>query len=174
VAGNQGAPQPAPLDPSEQAALNATWQAPSNTPGMGGFLGDLGNKLAQTEAIQQGANAKAQLAQEVGSHAQMRVDPAQVEALAKFFEDEAQKLGDRVDDLQQLATIPAPGHDPVSSRAVALYAKVAAGDPQSYLDNYNKLGQIFQDTAANLRASAQQTRTDDEHAQHGFGGTNRG
>lgn len=173
MAGNEGAQPNVPLDPSDQAAYNATWQAPG-TPGAFGFaaLGDVANKMAQTANIQNAANLKAQLAQELGTHSRMRVDPEQVDSLAKFFEDEAQALADHLQDAQQLASVAAPGQDPISTQAAVAYGTVASGNSQSYLDNVAKLQQVFHDTAANLRASAQQTRTNDEDAASGLRGGN--
>jgi len=44
-----------------------------------------------------------------------------------------------------------------------IFSKVGGGDDQAYFDNYMKLIDVFKDTAANLQASAQQTRTDEQN-----------
>lgn len=172
MAGNDGAPSNVPLDPSDQAAYSATWQAPMSDPGFMGGIADVATKMAQTANLQNAANLKAQLAQETGSHSKMRVDPSQVDSLAKFFEDEAQALADHLADSQQLASVSPPGHDPISTQAATAYGKVASGGPEAYLNNVTKLQQVFHATAANLRASAQQSRSSDEDAASGLhGGT---
>jgi uncharacterized protein YukE len=171
VAGNEGAQPNVPLDPSDQAAYNATWQEPT-APGLFNAVGDVANKMVQTANIQNAANLKAQLAQDLSSHSMMRVDPSQVESLAKFFEDEANKLDDHLQDSQELASVTPPGQDPVSTQAATAYGTVASGSPQAYLDNVAKLQKVFEETAQNLRASAQQTRTDDENAASGLRGGN--
>lgn len=145
VAGNQGAQPGAPQ-----------WQAPTNV----------------NTALQDSTNLRTQLGQEVSSNMRMRIDPDQVDSLAKFFEDEARALRDRMQDLYDLQSVSAPGTDPVSTQAATAYGTVASGGPASYLDNYKKLTQVFHDTATNLRASAQQTRTNDENAASGLHGGN--
>lgn len=169
MTGNEGTQPNVPLDPSDQAAYNAIWQAPG-APGFLGAVGDVATKMAETANLQNTANLKAQLAQDLGSHSRMRVDPSQVDSLAKFFEDQADKLNDHLQDSQRLATVTPPGQDPVSTQAASAFGVVATGNPQSYLDNVAKLQKVFTDTAQNLRASAQQTRTDDENAASGLKG----
>ncbi|MFD0487145.1 hypothetical protein ACFQ0O_09020 [Saccharopolyspora spinosporotrichia] len=116
------------------------------------------------------AASKADAAQKIAAGATMRVEPDQVDKLAQFFEDEAEKMTEREGDLNRLSMIKPPGKDPVSTRAVAEYEKVGAGDDSAYLDNYQKLAKVFRETAANLRASAQQTRLDDQNAEDSFRG----
>jgi hypothetical protein len=170
VAANEGAqPNPAPLDATDQAAVQNAWQT---TGPQDFFLGGLAQKMAATAQIQDHANRKAELAQAVSSGSQMRVDPAEVDALARFFEDEAQRLEGRERAVTELATIEPPGTDPVSTQAASKYGEVASGNGQGYLENYKKLAQVFHDTAASLRTSAQQTRTNDQDAADSFRGGN--
>lgn len=171
MAGNDGTSN-VPLDPSDQAAYNATWQTPTSGPGFMSGIADVVTKMGQTANLQNAANLKAQLAQEIGTHSKMRVDPDQVDSLAKFFEDEAQSLADHLADSQQLASVPPPGGDPISTQAATAYGNVASGGPEAYLNNVTKLQQVFHSTAANLRASAQQSRSSDEDAASGLKGGN--
>lgn len=116
------------------------------------------------ENVQERAGKKAELAQAMSASSQMRVDPAEVDNLAKFFEDEAQGLEDRGFDLEKIYSISAPGNDPVSTQAAQVYGQVGAGDDRAYFENYMKLAQVFRQTADSLRASAKQTRSDDQDA----------
>lgn len=118
--------------------------------------------LSAQSDVQERADKKAELAQSMSAGTQMRVDPAEADNLAQFFEDEAQGLDDRSYDVQELSLVSAPGGDPVSSGVAQAYGQVAAGDARAYFDNYMKLAQVFRDTANSLRAFAKQTRTDDQ------------
>ncbi|WP_263248564.1 hypothetical protein [Saccharopolyspora rosea] len=121
----------------------------------------------------QRASAKADLAKALDAGATMLVDPDKVDGLARFFEDEAKGLRKRQRDVNDLASIDPPGTDPVSTQVAAKYGEVAAGDDSAYLDNYLKLADRFDEVAANLRAHATQTRTDEQNAVEGFRGVNR-
>ena len=118
--------------------------------------------LSAQADVQERADKKAQLAQTMSAGTQMRVDPVEVENLAKFFDDEAEGLWDRLMDVQSLADVEAPGTDPVSIGAADAYGKVGAGDTRAYGDNYRQLIKVFRDTANSLRSNAKQTRTDDQ------------
>lgn len=118
--------------------------------------------LSAQANVQERADKKAELAQTMSAGTQMRVDPAEVEDLAKFFEDEAQGLANRNADVRLLGYVEAPGTDPVSIGASDAYGRVGAGDDRAYGDNYLKLIDVFKKTAESLRASAKQTRTDDQ------------
>ncbi|TDD85663.1 hypothetical protein E1202_20470 [Saccharopolyspora karakumensis] len=105
---------------------------------------------------------KAALAQSQSAGGSMRIEPDKVDELASFFEAEALAMEAREADVFELATVPTAGKDPVSVSAASTYGQVAEGDEQAYLTNYRKLARVFKDTAANLRASATQTRTNDQ------------
>ncbi|WP_017974714.1 hypothetical protein [Actinopolyspora halophila] len=154
------------LDATDQAAMDAATQMPD-----GPVLGGLAEVATDIARISDRANTKAELAQSLSSNTRMVVDPEEVDDLAKFFEEKAEELLDRRTDLQELANVPPPGTDPVSTGAASLHGQVASGDDQSYMPNYLKLAQVFNDTAASLRSNAKQTRTDDENAADSF---NRG
>lgn len=126
--------------------------------------------LSAQSDVQERADKKAELAQSMSSGTQMRVDPAEVEDLARFFDDEAQGLEDRLIDVQGLGQVEAPGTDPVSTGAASAYGKVGAGDDRAYTENYLKLIDVFKKTSESLRASAKQTRTDDQDAADAFKG----
>ena len=120
--------------------------------------------------VQDRADKKAELAQTMSAGTQMRVDPAEMDNLAQFFEDEARGLADRMADIRSLADVEAPGTDPVSTGAADVYGKVGDGDARAYGDNYRKLIDVFMVTADTLRASSKQTRTDDQDAADAFKG----
>ncbi|MEU5845466.1 hypothetical protein [Saccharopolyspora shandongensis] len=134
----------------------------------GGWIAPVG-AFASTTAR---AADKAAFARSQDAGGMMRVDPDKVDEVARFFEDEAQAMQDRVLDIQQLASVEPPGLDPVSSQAAPVYSQVAAGSGSGYMENYLGLAEVFAQTAANLRASAQQTRTDDQNAADSFRGGN--
>lgn len=96
----------------------------------------------------------------------MRIEPDKVDELARFFEEEAEKMEMREQDVALLADVPAPGVDPVSTGAVATYAKVAVGSPTAYMENYQQLATVFKDAANALRESSRQVRTDDDTSAH--------
>ncbi|ASU77148.1 hypothetical protein CDG81_01120 [Actinopolyspora erythraea] len=152
--------KPVELDAADQAAMeNTVNELPAS------FLtGTTAQKIVEIARIQERANDKAQLAEARGEDTRMVVDPEEVDALASFFEGKAEELQDRVDDIQQLGSVPAPGTDPVSAGAAEQHGRVGAGDERAYLENYLELVKVFQDTAASLRSSATQTRTDDAEA----------
>ena len=118
--------------------------------------------LSAQANVQDRADKKAELAQSMSAGTQMRVDPAEVDSLAKFFEGEAGALRNRLTDVQDLARVEAPGTDPVSTGAASAYGNVGAGDDRAYGENYRKLIDVFMKTADSLRASAGQTRRDDQ------------
>lgn len=111
---------------------------------------------------------KAALAQAQSAGGAMRIEPDQVDEVARFFEDEARAMEARQREVNYLSRVKAPGKDPVSIQAANKYGQVGAGNDQAYADNYLKLAKVFKDTAANLRASAQQTRTDDQNSADGL------
>ena len=160
MAGGEG--DQIPLDMQDQAAIHHAFNNGGN----------LFQNMAESAQIMQHAAMKAQLAQSMSAGTTMRVDPAQVDKLAAFFEDEAEAMQKRQRDVFRLGKVKAPGHDPVSTQAADTYGKVGSGDANAYSENYMKLAQVFRDTAANLRANAQQTRTDDQNAEDGFRGGN--
>ena len=171
--GTEGAQTPAPLDATDKAALqnaelNSKVMAPCTPDNPhGGALPD----QHMVNQIHERANRKAELAHAMDAGgARMRVDPAEVDALAKFFEDEAQGLLGRAREIQKLSQVTPPGLDPVSKDAAKVYGQVGEGNAQAYMDNYLKLADTFNGTAANLRKNAQQTRTDDQNAADGFRG----
>lgn len=154
----------------EEIQLDATDQAyMHHRMSQGGFFNPTAQVVAVAETLSR-AQTKAALAQSQAAGGSMLVDPDQIDKLAQFFEDEAQALADRVVDVQQLAELKPAGRDPVSTQATAVYQKVGAGDENAYMDNYLKLAEYFQNTAANLRASAHQNRTDDQNAADSLGG----
>ncbi|WP_344682289.1 hypothetical protein [Saccharopolyspora taberi] len=162
MAGDEG--NQIPLDGYDQRAMNQA-QAMGAVP-MGGAMG-----AAQSAMTMARAAMKAEAAQAASSGMHMLVDPDQVDKLAQFFEDEAEAIMKRARDRQEIfMELPPPAKDPVSTQVANSYVKVAAGGADSYLDNYEKLAQVFHDTAANLRASAQQTRTNDQDAAESFNG----
>ena len=120
----------------------------------------------------QRASAKAELAKTLQAGATMLVDPDKVDELARFFDDEAQKLFDRSGDVQELADIEPWGSDPVSTQAAPAYAQVGSGGGTGYMENYLKLAEVFRKTAKDLTDSAKQVRTNDQNAADGFGGGN--
>lgn len=135
----------------------------------GGIAGAMGKMMnAVSRASDNAALAAAQQADGT-----MRVDPDQVDKLAKFFRDEAEALRVRRRDITELGTVDPPGTDPVSTQASEKYGQVASGNPQAYLDNYLKLADAFDDTAQNLESSVQQWRTNDDDAAAGMGGVDR-
>ncbi|NYH80448.1 hypothetical protein FHR84_003805 [Actinopolyspora biskrensis] len=159
-----GGDEPPEMDAADRAALEDTV---NELPGS--FLtGNAAQKMAEIARIQERANTKAELAETRGDGTRMVVDPEEVDGLASFFEDEAEELRGRVSDVQQLASVPPPGTDPVSVGAAEQHGRVGAGDDQAYLENYLELIKVFQDTAASLRSSAEQTRTDDADAAAGL------
>lgn len=98
----------------------------------------------------------------------MRIQPDKVDEIARFFDDEADKLENREVDVTMLAEVQAPGTDPVSTNAATTYGKVGAGAPNAYMENYSKLAVVFRDAANALRQSAQQVRSDDDTAALSF------
>ncbi|NHD15561.1 MULTISPECIES: hypothetical protein [Actinopolyspora] len=155
------------LDATDQAALDAATQMPNS----GTLLGGLAEVASDMQRIGERANTKAELAQSLSSNTRMVVDPDEVDDLAKFFEDEADKLESRSLEVRELANVSPPGTDPVSTGAASKHGQVGAGDDQAYYENYVKLAQVFKSTAESLRSSAKQTRIDDENAADSF---NRG
>lgn len=135
-----------------------------------GFIGPVAMDTKGMQEIQHRASDKAALATALSSNSRMRVDPAQVDDLAAFFEHEAQALSDRAYDVQELASVTPPGGDPVSTNAAAVYGNVGGGGNQGYYDNYMSLAKVFTETAARLRDNARQTRTDDQNAGDNFRG----
>lgn len=131
---------------------------------------DQAQYLSTRADVQERADKKAELAQSMSAGTQMRVDPAEVDNLAKFFNDEADELYRRLRDVRQLGQVTAPGTDPVSTGAAQAYGKVGSGDQRAYEDNYLKLIDVFKKTAESLQASAKQTRTDDQDAADAFKG----
>ncbi|MEU6261611.1 hypothetical protein [Saccharopolyspora shandongensis] len=130
----------------------------------GGWIAPVG-ALASTLARAADKAALAQLQQAGGS---MAIDPDKIDEIARFFEDEAREMRARQADLYKLATIEPPGTDPVSTQAAEKYGQVGAGDERAYLDNYLQLADYFDGTAAKLRASTKQARTDDQNAADSF------
>lgn len=178
MAGDEGVTGPVPIDqmdPMDRAAM-AQAQGHQYIDNMSTFFGSAPSPTTQGQdaqainAVQDRANAKQQLAQAQSAGTSMQVDPEHVDKLAAFFEGEARELRQRQGDVYTLATVSAPGTDPVSTGAAAIYGNVAAGDDQAYLTNYLKLADVFDATAASLRDSATQTRTSDQNAADGFGG----
>ncbi|WP_139219508.1 hypothetical protein [Actinopolyspora alba] len=154
------------MDAADQAAMDAEMQDVADNalfPGPG-----FAKEVADIARIAERANTKAELAQAISDNTRMVVDPDEVDALAGFFEEKAQELEDRSFELQSLGSVPAPGTDPVSTGAASIHGQVAYGDDRSYFPNYLKLAQVFNDTAASLRSSAKQTRTDDANAADSF------
>ncbi|SFT89784.1 hypothetical protein SAMN04487904_112113 [Actinopolyspora lacussalsi subsp. righensis] len=149
--------EPIEMDAADQAAMeNTASELPAS------FLtGTTAQKLVEIARIQERANDKARLAEARGDNTRMVVDPEEVDGLASFFEDKAEELQQRVQRVQELGSVPAPGTDPVSAGATEQHSRVGAGDDRAYLENYLELVKVFQDTAASLRSSAKQTRTDD-------------
>ncbi|RKT86624.1 PE family protein [Saccharopolyspora antimicrobica] len=127
-------------------------------PGPAGFIGNAMNIM--TRAADNAALAAAQSAG--GS---MRIEPDQVDKLAQFFKEEATRLEDRQQEVFSLSRVKAPGKDPVSTQVADRYGQVAAGNETAYLNNYLQLAKVLKETAANLEASARQTRTDDQNAE---------
>ncbi|MEV0696612.1 hypothetical protein AB0I53_01635 [Saccharopolyspora sp. NPDC050389] len=148
--------------PVDQRAIDAMRM----TPGLSGMMGAALN--AATRAADNAALAQTQQA-----GGAMRVDPDQVDKLARFFRDEAEALRKRRRDVSDLAVVDPPGTDPVSTQASEKYGQVASGNPQAYLDNYLKLADAFDHTALNLEGSAKQWRTNDGDAAAGMGGVDR-
>ena len=162
MAGGEG--DQIPLDAYDQREMQRA-QAMGMVP-MGGVVG-----VAQSAVTMARAARKAELAQAASSGMSMRVEPDQVDKLAQFFEDEAQKITDRALDRGEVFIVsPLAGDDPVSTQAADQYVQVASGGSNSYLDNFQKLAEVFSNTAANLRASAQQVRTNDQDAADSFNG----
>ena len=122
---------------------------------------------ATLPGVVRGAGSAPQFAGDVGSYRRMRVDPAEIEVLATFFEDRASQLRDRQHEVSKLATVAPPGTDPVSVQAAAAYGQVAT-DSQGYLVNYQRLVAVLDSTAAKLRTTAAQTRAEDENAAYGL------
>ncbi|SDJ95865.1 hypothetical protein SAMN04487820_103158 [Actinopolyspora mzabensis] len=154
------------MDAADQAALDAEMQDVATSmlfPGPG-----LAEEIADIARIKERASTKAELAQAISDNTRMVVDPDEVDALAGFFEEKAQELEERSVDVQNLGMVPAPGTDPVSTGAASIHGEVASGDDRSYMPNYLKLAKVFNDTAASLRSSAEQTRTDDANAADNF------
>ncbi|MGI8307272.1 hypothetical protein [Saccharopolyspora hattusasensis] len=150
-----------------QVQFDATDQAyMQHQMNQGGWIAPVG-ALASTLAR---AADKAALAQSQSAGGAMRIDPDKVDEIAGFFEAEAVELRKRQRNIFDLSTVESPGGDPVSTQASVRYGEVAAGDDRAYLDNYLKLAEAFDGTAANLRASAKQTRTDDQNSADSFGG----
>ncbi|MEV4729038.1 hypothetical protein [Saccharopolyspora sp. NPDC049426] len=111
---------------------------------------------------------KAALAASQSAGGSMRIEPDKVDELASFFEAEALAMERREQEVYELSQVPTAGKDPVSVRSASTYGQVADGDEQAYLNNYRKLASVFKDTAANLRASATQTRTNDQDSADSF------
>ncbi|MDI2027393.1 PE domain-containing protein [Saccharopolyspora sp. TS4A08] len=111
---------------------------------------------------------KAAYAQAQAAGGSMRIQPDKVDELARFFDDEAEKLENREADITMLAEVPAPGSDPVSTGSATTFGQVGAGGPNAYMENYAKLAVVFRDAANALRQSAQQVRTDDDTASLSF------
>lgn len=154
----------------EQIQLDATDQAYMNhRMSEGGFFNPTAQVVAVAETLGR-AQTKAALAQSQAAGGSMLVDPDQIDKLAQFFEDEAQEMIGRVRHVQNLARLRPAGQDPVSTGSAQVFQTVAGGDQQAYMDNYLKLSEYFQNTAANLRANARQNRIDDQNAADGFGG----
>ncbi|ASU78710.1 hypothetical protein CDG81_10975 [Actinopolyspora erythraea] len=155
------------MDAADRAALDAEMQ---DVAGSALFTGPAGlaKEMADIARIADRANTKAELAQAISDNTRMVVDPDEVDALAGFFEEKASELEDRWLKISELANIPPPGTDPVSTGAASIHGQVASGDDRSYIPNYLKLAQVFNDTAASLRSSARQTRTDDANAADSF------
>ncbi|SFT32603.1 hypothetical protein SAMN04487904_10183 [Actinopolyspora lacussalsi subsp. righensis] len=155
------------MDAADQAAMDAEMQDVADSALFPGPAG-LAKEMADIARIAERANTKAELAQAISDNTRMVVDPDEVDALAGFFEGKAQELEDRSWGIYELSNVPPPGTDPVSTGAVSLHGEVAAGDDRAYYENYMKLAQVFNDTAASLRSSAEQTRTDDANAADSF------
>ncbi|QUH01628.1 hypothetical protein HUO13_13110 [Saccharopolyspora erythraea] len=163
MAGDEGGNQ-IPLDAYDQRELDRA-QAMGALPMAGPVA------MAQSAVTMARAARKANAAEAASAGTTMLVDPDQVDKLARFFDDEAQAILDRAMDRQETLTlIPPPGKDPVSTQAADTYVQVATGSGDGYLENFQKLAKVFSDTAANLRASAQQTRTNDQDAAGSFNG----
>ncbi|GAA0515297.1 hypothetical protein GCM10011581_49110 [Saccharopolyspora subtropica] len=152
-------------DGTYQSVDQRTIDAMRATPGITGMMGTVLNV-----ATRAADNAALAAAQEAGGS--MIVDPDQVDKLAQFFDDEARAMRERRADIADLATVEAPGLDPVSTQTAEKYGQVASGGSQAYLDNYLKLADYFEATAEKLRKSARQTRTDQQNAADSFGGGN--
>lgn len=162
-----GEVQPEDLGAADQNAMQQAWMdAMLGSVIPGAALDD----LAQINRIQERANDKAKLAEMLSANTVMRIDPAAVDRLASFCEDKAEQLQDRVAALQELANVEPPGNDPTSTNAARVHGQVAAGDDRAYLENYLKLAKVFDDSAKSLRASATQTRTDDDNSADQFRG----
>ncbi|MGJ7906525.1 hypothetical protein ACOQFL_08605 [Actinopolyspora sp. H202] len=157
------------MDAADQAAMDAEMQDVATSALFPGPA--LAEEMADIARIAERANTKAELAQAISDNTRMVVDPDEVDALAGFFEGKASELEDRQREVSELASVPAPGTDPVSTGAASIHGEVASGDDRSYMPNYLKLAKVFNDTAASLRSSAKQTRTDDANAADSF---NRG
>ncbi|MDA3650186.1 hypothetical protein LZ318_40105 [Saccharopolyspora indica] len=132
-------------------------QAMQAMPGPAGFMGGVVNVM--TRAADNAALAAAQAAG--GS---MLVDPDQVDKLAQFFRGEAEELRARQSENYVLASVEPPGSDPVSTQAAEKYGSVGSGNPESYLDNYLKLADLFDQVAERLEQGANQNRIDDQNA----------
>ncbi|MDP9641007.1 hypothetical protein J2S53_000952 [Actinopolyspora lacussalsi] len=158
------------MDAADQAAMDAEMQDVADSALFPGPAG-LAKEMADIARIAERANTKAELAQAISDNTRMVVDPDEVDALAGFFEEKASELEDRQREVSELASVSPPGTDPVSTGAAAIHGEVASGDDRSYMPNYLKLAKVFNDTAASLRSSAEQTRTDDANAADSF---NRG
>ena len=167
------------LDSMDQAAMEqaqsteALGEALNGMP-LGGLSGGLGDGMtaraqAQMAEIQQRADMKTRLAEASSSGSTMRVDPDQVDKLATYFEDKGEELRGRLMNLELLANVDPPGTDPASTQAATVYSQVGQGDEQAYVNNYKKLITVFEDTASNLRSSAQQTRSDEQGAEESMG-----
>jgi hypothetical protein len=106
----------------------------------------------------------AALAAVQGAGGRMYIEPERVEEAAAFFLHEAEMLRSRGREINYLAQVDPPGSDDVSTQLADKYGQVASGGGQSYKDAYNALGDYLADVGNKLRASAQQTRTNDQDA----------
>lgn len=92
----------------------------------------------------------------------MYIEPDKVDEVAAFFRHEAQAMRDRSGDIFDLGMIEPPGTDPVSTKAATALGQVAQGGPAAYMENYEKLAELFDNVAANLTGTAKQVRTTDD------------
>ncbi|MEV5542291.1 hypothetical protein AB0L13_36245 [Saccharopolyspora shandongensis] len=132
----------------------------------GGWIAPVG-ALASTLAR---AADKATLAQSQSTDGSMRIDLDKVDELARFFDDEAQKMLDRADAVRDLSLVDPAGGDPVSTQTAPIYSQVASGGGSGYLENYLQLADLFAQTSATLRENTKQTRLDDQNSADSFGG----
>lgn len=121
-------------------------------PNMWGKLTETMDRMADTAALASAQNAGGR----------MYIEPEKVDEVANFFIQEAATLRGRAQDVFDLSQIDPPGTDDVSTQSADKYGQVAAGGANSYRDAYNDLANYLESTGNELRASAKQTRTNDQ------------